>query len=504
MTTPDDQQTAMLEQLNRAIALHQKGELTAAESIYRALIEKRVQLPQPYSNLARIYAGRGEYGETIKLSAQALKIDPQHLESLILLGQSMKWAGETEKAELCYRAALDVKPGIPEVLYNLGNLLQEKPALDEAGQYYREALQAQPQFPLAHYNLANVCREQGQLDAAIAHYQQAIAQDPGLVTAHNNLGNALVHKDELEAAISRYQRALDLQPDYPDARYNLGNALYLLGRLDQAQPWFASAGIRDWRARCLYCLYKTGQIDAFEQELQAGLELRHDSPQIATLSAHHAINSGAKDRYRFCPDALSHVYQRSLPQLSGTDSTLRDALLDCLDQVEMSERHQGRLHQGVQSAGNLFLRTEAPLQQLRELICQQFTNYRTHFSASDCTLISHFPEHYEFESAWFIRMRQGGHLDAHIHETGWISGAVYLKLPDAGDSGQEGQLELGLHGDNYPVGNSEFPSRLIALNEGDIVLFPSSLFHRTIPYRSDQQRICIAFDLKPSLSRSQE
>jgi hypothetical protein len=33
---------------------------------------------------------------------------------------------------------------------------------------------------------------------------------------------------------------------------------------------------------------------------------------------------------------------------------------------------------------------------------------------------------------------------------------------------------------------------------GDIVLFPSSLYHRTIPFNSDEERVCIAFDLKPA------
>ena len=31
---------------------------------------------------------------------------------------------------------------------------------------------------------------------------------------------------------------------------------------------------------------------------------------------------------------------------------------------------------------------------------------------------------------------------------------------------------------------------------GDIVLFPSSLFHRTLPF-SGKERICIAFDINP-------
>jgi len=35
---------------------------------------------------------------------------------------------------------------------------------------------------------------------------------------------------------------------------------------------------------------------------------------------------------------------------------------------------------------------------------------------------------------------------------------------------------------------------------GDIVLFPSSLFHRTIPFSAAQDRICIAFDVAPAVT----
>ena len=33
---------------------------------------------------------------------------------------------------------------------------------------------------------------------------------------------------------------------------------------------------------------------------------------------------------------------------------------------------------------------------------------------------------------------------------------------------------------------------------GSIILFPSSLFHRTIPFHGDGERLCIAFDLLPT------
>ena len=36
-----------------------------------------------------------------------------------------------------------------------------------------------------------------------------------------------------------------------------------------------------------------------------------------------------------------------------------------------------------------------------------------------------------------------------------------------------------------------------ALEVGDIVLFPASLSHYTIPFESDEERIVLAFDVKP-------
>ena len=93
-------------------------------------------------------------------------------------------------------------------------------------------------------------------------------------------------------------------------------------------------------------------------------------------------------------------------------------------------------------------------------------------------------------------MQSGGHLDAHIHESGWVSGTLYLSLPE-NVSHDEGKIELGLHGNNYPLMHENFPTKTLDIKSGDIVLFPSSTFHRTIPFSSDEERISIAFDVIP-------
>ena len=61
----------------------------------------------------------------------------------------------------------------------------------------------------------------------------------------------------------------------------------------------------------------------------------------------------------------------------------------------------------------------------------------------------------------------------------------------------EGAIELSLHGDNYPKKHDNFPVKTCVVKVGDVVFFPSSVFHRTIPFSSNEERICIAFDVKP-------
>ena len=98
-------------------------------------------------------------------------------------------------------------------------------------------------------------------------------------------------------------------------------------------------------------------------------------------------------------------------------------------------------------------------------------------------------------NGWYILMEKDGHLGSHIHPEGWLSGTIYLKLP-SGEAG-EGCIEVSLHGNDYPILDSEFPKKVYQVKEGDLIMFPSSLFHRTIPFYSDEKRLCIAFDLVP-------
>ena len=93
-------------------------------------------------------------------------------------------------------------------------------------------------------------------------------------------------------------------------------------------------------------------------------------------------------------------------------------------------------------------------------------------------------------------MKSGFHTK-HLHPAGWISSAYYVAIPDAVQRGygQEGWLKFGEP--NFDCGLKEPIRRTVQPAPGLLVLFPSYIWHGTLPFHSSQSRTTIAFDVVP-------
>ncbi len=474
------------------------GQLAETANMAQTLIAQYPNTFLLHNVLGIALDGLGEYDGAINSYRNALKLQPSMPDLHFNLGIVFGNLNRFEEAANSYRKAIALNPKFFEAYGNLGTLMQKQGKLEEAVASYRKAISINPDAR-GYFNLGTALRDQGRLDEAIKSYQQAIQLFPNYADAHSNLGETLRDQGNMQEAIKSYQNALALNPNHPSANYNMAEFLYLAKRYDEAIPHFEMSQLDDWQERSMYCLYKAERFDEFKNKLNAIVQSgTHTAPFLATLSTHYAINFGVDDPYNFCKNGLDFVYKAAIPELSSPNSPLLQALLNDINNAEIAERVQGMLHNGKQSAGNLFKRPEHSFRTLAELVKKEFIHYKNKFAGADCELIKSFPEELEFTSSWFVKMRQGGHLDSHIHEIGWISGAVYLAMPSDKKSPEEGAFEYGTHGDSYPQKHSSFPVGSVIPNVGEIVLFPSSLFHRTIPFTSNEERICIAFDLKPS------
>ena len=76
---------------------------------------------------------------------------------------------------------------------------------------------------------------------------------------------------------------------------------------------------------------------------------------------------------------------------------------------------------------------------------------------------------------------------------------AYIQVRDlTNKNNDEGNIKFSLNGAGYETdGVDNYPEKIIDLSLGDMVMFPSSIFHSTIPFSSDENRITLAFDTIP-------
>ena len=144
--------TSIPKAIQAALEHHQAGRLPQAEAIYR----------------------------------QILRVTPNHLEALHLLGMIAHQTGRNEIAVELIGKALSIKPDHAEAHNNLGNTLKDQGKLDAAVDSYHKALSIKPDFAEVHYNLGNTLKDQGKLDAAVESHHKALSIKPDCAKAHDN------------------------------------------------------------------------------------------------------------------------------------------------------------------------------------------------------------------------------------------------------------------------------------------------------------------------------
>ncbi|EHQ58761.1 Tfp pilus assembly protein PilF [gamma proteobacterium HIMB55] len=102
-----------------------------------------------------------------------------------------------------------------------------------------------------------------------------------------------------------------------------------------------------------------------------------------------------------------------------------------------------------------------------------------------------------FSGAWSVRLSAQGFHTNHMHPKGWISSALYIAVPDEviGGTDDAGYIQFGAPEDK--LGLDLPPIRTVKPEVGSLVLFPSYMWHGTIPFSSEQPRITVAFDIVP-------
>ena len=150
-------------------------------------------------------------------------------------------AGRLEEAQAGYRKVLQLQPEHADSLHMLGVIAYQAGQYDEALSLILRAGELMPPNAGVYTNLGNVLQARGQLEEAVAAFRAAIKLAPEDVIAHNNLGNALRLQGKTEAAIDSFNRALAIDSGYTDAHVNLAMTWQVMGHDDHAASSYEQA-----------------------------------------------------------------------------------------------------------------------------------------------------------------------------------------------------------------------------------------------------------------------
>jgi predicted TPR repeat methyltransferase len=177
----------------------------------------------------------GRFDDAKMAYEQVLRIHPDCVEAIYLLGVLSHRIGDPEASIALLRQAVTLRPGFTEAQNDLGNVLHAAGMLDEAACVFRELIQSKPQHADAHNNLGVVLKAQGKHEEALTAFQKAIRLDPMNVGQQYNLGNVLKRLGRFGEAVAAYRSVIELEPSHSEAYRNLAAALRRAERLDESQ-----------------------------------------------------------------------------------------------------------------------------------------------------------------------------------------------------------------------------------------------------------------------------
>ena len=486
--------------LDNLLNHYQNGRRDEAEKLAVSITQQYPKHQLGWKVLGAIFKQTARISEALNANQKSVALSPQDPEAYSNLGATLKALGRLNEAEASYKQAIFLKPDFSEAHSNLGNTLKELGRLEAAIECYKEALKIKPDYAEAHNNLGITLTEMGRLDEAEVSYRQVIALKPDNAGAHNNLGNTLTELSRLDEAEASYTRAIALKPKYAEALMNRWQLLFDKKEFDTALRDIDLCNTEKSRACGLETLYALGRIDEIYKRIEMQAEIDDGNLRMAALSAFISEREQKNTAHEFCQNPQSFIHFSNISSHLEDASTFVTGVIGELNKQETIWEPSGKTTiKGFQTLKhiNLFANPSGKISQLKSIILNELDAYYLKFQNESCSFIQKWPSKKNL-FGWHVILKKQGFQDSHIHPGGWLSGVIYLKIvpPLKKD---EGAIEFSLNSKNYS--DLKSPRLLHRPAQGDIVFFPSSLHHRTIPFTTDTDRIIVSFDLIPEAGK---
>jgi uncharacterized protein (TIGR02466 family) len=460
-----------------ALALHSAALKLAQRHEEALLVDVRASQAFPASgaawhNLAATLSELGRGGEALEALARGFAVGLDSPLSWQVKARAHLACGDPAAAETAYREASARAPNLAPLAAETadflwmvrGDLAEAQAPLDRA--FHAGA----PPAPLLLAK-AKLLASAGDLDQAAALLDRAAGHLPDELPVVLAAAQAALEAGRLADAERHARRAEALAPDDPAALVQstiLGLAL--------------------------------GRIDAARLSIGKALDRAPLDQSVLAWAATAARAAGDPLYRELCDyETMVGVYELEPPAGWATKADFLRDLAAALDRQHVMAEHPSAqsLRHGTQTTYRLSGSADPAIQAFFKALDEPLREHLAGLGAGSDPLRRRNSGGYRIVGAWSVRLRPGGfHLD-HMHHEGWISSAFYVETPDGAleRESRDGWLRLGQPPfTTVPALPAE---RFIRPRPGRLVLFPSYMWHGTVPFHTEERRTTIAFDLLP-------
>ncbi len=490
-------------EVNRGQSLLATDRLTAAEESFSRVLKLAPDHVNGRLGLAQALQQQGRQAEAIDAFQQVLAAQPAHVAALNGMGISLKVLGFADDAVEVLTQACRQEPKAVEVWVNLASAYVQSDREEEAVAAYQQALALDPLNPELHEWCNGYL---GVIDHPehLASYGQALKVQPAAAELAAPWARKLLLLNRADEALAVLDNCLRHAPNNASLLCERSHVLRETSEFSTATAVARSALVQDatsytTRRELATALMASGAdyLEALDLLRELYSEFPHDQGILALYATALRYTESWAD-YTKLVDYQHMVKVRVVDPGASVGSAVPEDWVRCLLRLHTTRKHpiEQSMVGGTQTLDDLFSRVEPELLQLQGALTEQILSVLSDLPRDiDHPLYERNLGNFRFSDSWSVRLHRQGFHKNHYHSAGWLSSAYYIRVPDAVDRGGEGWIKFGEPGFRA---REPLPAEYwVKPRAGQLVMFPSYLWHGTEPLVTASERITIGYDILP-------